>query len=152
MAIETGDRFHYWKVLKKSPDFIGDGNHKYYYCLCVCHSTKHVRSDDLIRGTSKSCGCQKSKDLMSIVGKKFGRWKVLELGKMIDSHRYALCRCECGFRSEVRISSLKQGQTKSCGCYRDDVHRKIRKGKKQVHIGGKRYCVWSKNYKQKFGG
>lgn len=31
----------------------------YYYCKCVCGKMKTVRSDSLIDGTARSCGCMK---------------------------------------------------------------------------------------------
>ena len=48
---------------------------------------------------------------------KFSRWTVLEYkgqGKW-------LCKCECGNLKEVRSSHLKNGASKSCGCYGHEV-------------------------------
>lgn len=150
MALEIGERYHYWRVLQKSED-IGDPKHSYYLCECVCHRKLHVREDSISSGKSKSCGCMVSRGLLEIVGRKYNSWTVLKLGDMRQGHRYAKCVCDCGFRSEVRISSLKQGQTKSCGCFRDKSHSEKRKGIKMVIVRGKKYHAWSSNYKRVTG-
>lgn len=44
----------------------------------------------------------------------FGRWTVL--GKL--SGRVVLCRCSCGTKRIVNVSTLRRGKSRSCGCYR----------------------------------
>lgn len=55
-------------------------------------------------------------------GEKYGKLAVLgEVRKAgADGRRYraALCRCECGKQVTPRISSLKSGDARSCGCSR----------------------------------
>lgn len=53
----------------------------------------------------------------NIVGQKFSRLTVLKLiGR--DKHQSILwlCECECGNKIKVNTTSLKTGNTKSCGC------------------------------------
>lgn len=36
-----------------------------------------------------------------------------------------LCQCQCGTIKTVRSDHLVSGKTRSCGCLRDDTHRKM---------------------------
>jgi hypothetical protein len=55
-----------------------------------------------------------------LVGQTFGRLTVLEdCGSDYWGHRWR-CRCECRNVVEVAGRHLRNGGTKSCGCYRDD--------------------------------
>jgi hypothetical protein len=55
-------------------------------------------------------------------GEKYGKLAVLEevqkTGKGGRRYRAARCRCECGKEVTPRISSLKSGDARSCGCSR----------------------------------
>lgn len=61
-----------------------------------------------------------------LIGQKFGRLTVIEKaedyiqpnGKHIQRW---LCRCECGHDIVVRSGNLKNGNTKSCGCYSREI-------------------------------
>jgi hypothetical protein len=56
-------------------------------------------------------------------GEKYGRLTVIrEVQKAAaDGRRYraAVCRCDCGKEITPHVSSLKSGDTRSCGCSRD---------------------------------
>ena len=51
---------------------------------------------------------------MDVVGKRFGRLTVI---KSLEKNKL-LCKCDCGNETEVLHSSLKTGNTQSCGCLR----------------------------------
>ncbi len=54
-----------------------------------------------------------------ITGQKFGR--LTALYKLHNGHKnsiYWLCNCDCGNLSEVNGAQLRNGQVRSCGCYR----------------------------------
>jgi len=110
--------FGYWQVLSKAPHEIGDLQHQYVLARCVCMRKNYVRVDDLKAGKSKSCGCGKSRELLKVVGTTHNRWTILELGPVINTHRYAKCRCSCGYTSLLRLTSVLRGHSKSCGCYK----------------------------------
>ncbi len=60
----------------------------------------------------------------SYVGQKFNRLTVFSLmgyTKDDNARSYWLCRCDCGNFSIVALYKLKNGTTKSCGCYRLQV-------------------------------
>jgi hypothetical protein len=50
----TGKKFNRWTVLSFSRRV---GKRYYWICRCECGTVKEVRSDGLISGTRKSCGC-----------------------------------------------------------------------------------------------
>jgi hypothetical protein len=41
--------------------------------------------------------------------------------------QYQVCTCDCGNAGVFSVGSMKQGQTKSCGCLREETPRKNRK-------------------------
>lgn len=110
--------YAFWRVLDPSPSHVGAGDHhRYWQCQCVCSVKKHVREDDLKSGKSKSCGCRKSTKLLNDVGKRFNRWEILAIEDVKQGgHRYVSVRCDCGYLATRRLSSIKQGASKSCGC------------------------------------
>lgn len=58
---------------------------------------------------------------MDLSGKKFGRWTV-QSERIVRPPNQIMwrCICECGTDKYVSINTLKNGESKSCGCYRDD--------------------------------
>jgi len=57
-----------------------------------------------------------------IIGKKYGRLTVLQISKKRSSNKAYLykCQCQCGKIIYVRLSHLKDGDIKSCGCLFDE--------------------------------
>lgn len=60
--------------------------------------------------------------VIDLLGRKFNLLTVIGLDNertsSQNSHRYWVCKCECGNIISVRESKLVRGETKSCGCYR----------------------------------
>lgn len=55
---------------------------------------------------------------LDLVGKSFNRWTVEDrLPNTTKGQTVFRCLCICGNRSEVLGSSLKNGKSKSCGCF-----------------------------------
>ena len=66
--------------------------------------------------------------LIDITGNNYGRLTVIEpAGKEGTGAALWKCRCECGNEIITRGASLKSGHTKSCGCYKSDIHSTHRK-------------------------
>lgn len=60
--------------------------------------------------------------LIDMTGKKFGRLTVLKRGPNTRAGKVAWeCLCECGAHTIVDSSSLVSGNTRSCGCLRNDL-------------------------------
>jgi len=67
------------------------------------------------------------------LNKKYGRWIVF--GREIrDVHgiRHALVKCECGVCRYVAVRSLETGKSKSCGCLRKEILKKLHQTHKQT--------------------
>lgn len=59
---------------------------------------------------------------LNLTGQRFSRLLALrDSGKRERGEVMWLCECDCGKLVEVLGSSLKRGNTKSCGCLRRDV-------------------------------
>lgn len=87
-------------------------------CSCECGGEKITDALSLKRGDCKSCGCIRPNHgvrgrFVDLTGEKFGKLTVVGRGKSMW-----LCQCDCGRQCEVRSDSLKNGNTKSCGCLR----------------------------------
>jgi hypothetical protein len=107
----------------------GKKRQKAYKCLCDCGNIKNIRRNNLVSGTSKSCGCKKlhsnkNFDTTSLLGKTFGRLTVTgfaykerkKTNKRTVSIGHWNCICTCGEQCVKTKSNLKSGNTKSCGC------------------------------------
>lgn len=63
-----------------------------------------------------------------LVGRRFGRLSVLQRCETDDRKRRWTCLCDCGNVKVVQERHLKQGHTKSCGCYqRERASQAVRK-------------------------
>lgn len=100
-------------------------------CLCKCGEIIIVKTVDLNRESVKSCGCLIKEFGISLKpGEIFGRLTTISYkkGKWI-------CLCECGITVEVKTGSLKNGNTKSCGCLNTERRRsrvnKLVEGKRE---------------------
>lgn len=98
---------------------------------------------------------------LHLEGQKFGRLVALkETGKR-TSRGFILweCLCDCGNKVEVASSLLKNGNTKSCGCYQRDQASKYSKrhGLSDTPIHNvwktiKQRCLNEKNHDFKYYG
>lgn len=89
-----------------------------WQCRCECGLEAIVKGANLSSGKTKSCGCiNTGPKPESIAGEKFGRLTaVARAGRDKDRGSFWLCNCDCGVESLVRISALRSGQVRSCGC------------------------------------
>lgn len=64
-------------------------------------------------------------DAESYIGKIFNRLTVHSLERLPNNKGHAViwtvCICSCGKEKRVTLSNLKQGQTKSCGCLKNET-------------------------------
>ena len=62
-----------------------------------------------------------------IIGKKYGRLTVLQRSDNQSSNKAYLykCQCECGKIIYTRLSHLKDGDIKSCGCLFEENSKKL---------------------------
>lgn len=80
-----------------------------------------------------------SKDV--IVGAKFGRWTVLQIGvknpesKAKNPPSMALCQCECGTQRYKEYRDLYLERSLSCGCLRNEQVRERNLKNGEIQIG-----------------
>ena len=60
---------------------------------------------------------------IDLTGQQFGSWEVKRRDSL-GKHKQILwlCQCDCGSRGLVSGSDLKLGKSKSCGCYKRNLH------------------------------
>lgn len=119
----SGKRFTRLLVLKLSDK--STKRTKYWLCQCDCGNQVDIAGSSLkAEHGSKSCGCLRSelrrKSGKDYAGHIFGKLLVIrrDFSSRKDHNPHWLCKCECGGETIVSISSLKKGETVSCGCFR----------------------------------
>ena len=80
--------------------------------------------------------------LIDLTGKRFGRLTVLEKveNKGKTTNARWLCLCDCGNTTEVLGTTLRRGESTSCGCYRAEYWGK--KLKKHGESGTRLATEW----------
>ena len=58
---------------------------------------------------------------VDLTGQKFGRLTVVRFDHSQNGRKYYLCQCDCGNLKTVSSHSLKDGNTKSCGCLHKEI-------------------------------
>lgn len=110
------------KVIGRAPN---KNNKVYWLCECDCGTILPVRSDQLTRGVTRSCGCYHKEIAMKIgqnnfkdlTNQTFGKLTAKKFVKKDGQDKYYwICECECGNTVEVLGTSLTNGNTRSCGC------------------------------------
>lgn len=133
-----GQQFGRWTVIADAPS---QNQKTYWHCRCECGTERDVAAISLKNGSSKSCGCwniDKSKSKgHDLTGQRFGRLVVLEKDLTKTNRPHWKCQCDCGNIIRVQGSNLTTGNTKSCGCYKNELTsaRLMRdlRGKKQQY-------------------
>ena len=92
-------------------------NNLYCKCKCNCGNVVYILKRDILNGKISNCGCGFDKQkYSSIIGKKYGKLKVLDVEKDKNTIYY-LCKCDCGNIIKVSGLALKNKETPPhCGC------------------------------------
>lgn len=135
MSSITNEKFSDWEV-------IGQGSKKHKLkCKCSCGTIREVSIYDLKSGTSKSCGCNKHKNIDGLIGKHFSEWEVLGY----TGKQKLNCKCSCGEVRDIDKQSLLTGRSKSCGHGRTKIDNTLDITNKQ--IGEWRVLRYCNNHK-----
>ena len=67
--------------------------------------------------------------IIDMTGQRFGRLTVVSRVKSHNSNAKWLCKCDCGNYTEVLGTTLRRGESNSCGCLRSDYWKE----KKTTH-------------------
>ena len=149
----TGQQFGLLTVIQR--DFNPHkGKEAWWLCQCECGKQKAIRGSDLRRGKTKSCGCLSIKQAkiniisahkknnnknnnnnnnknnqQSLIGKIFGKLKVIEELSEKDKYGYRQwkCLCECGNITISNTNALNNGKKLSCGCLKSKGEMVIQK-------------------------
>lgn len=129
----TGRRFGRLTIIVERGRYVYPSGHqtKYFLVRCDCGTEKLIRLNDLSK--TRSCGClqreKASSRKIAMVGRRFGRLLVVkELAPIIRDYgsgphptRNFLCRCNCGNNAIVAGGHLRNGHSKSCGCWKKEA-------------------------------
>lgn len=129
-----------WEILS---EYLGGKNlnRKYYNIKCnKCGTLDKVRSDSV---ENKTCKCVRpinNRAKLIESGERFGLLTVDSVSHSNNGIYYNVV-CDCGNKKILSGSQLRQGYTKSCGCYKESII-----GRKVENHGlssTKEYSVWS---------
>lgn len=102
-------------------------NKKCSYCVCKCDCGEYINLEpyELTSGKRISCGCDAyervgAKLRKDVTGNKYGRLTVKEVF-WVNGKSRCICVCDCGNEIETSTSSVINGVTKSCGCYKKEI-------------------------------
>ena len=84
--------------------------------------------------------------LIDLTGKRFGKLTVIERSKDKISPNGQiqpmwLCRCDCGNETIVKGRMLREGRSKSCGCF--NIERTIERNTTHGKRGTRLYRIWA---------
>lgn len=118
----VGKKFNMLTVIKEVEE--RKGNSIQYLCICDCGKEVIKVGSSVKSGRVKSCGCyikgRFEEDIKKEIGKKYNKLTVMKNVRKKDQWRL-VCKCECGGETITSKNSLVTGQTKSCGCLRDET-------------------------------
>ncbi len=111
----TGLQFTNWTVLG---DFRQNKGVTEWLCRCTCGTERFVNAKNLLRGTSKGCGCTRARTgrAADLTNRRFGMLTALRRVENRGNLVCWECVCDCGNHKIVTAHNLYGGHTKSCGC------------------------------------
>jgi hypothetical protein len=77
---------------------------------------------------------------LDITGEIFGRLKVMSFSHVEKGYTYWNCDCQCGNSIIVRGGGLTFGNSKSCGCLRNEINTRIHTKHNMCY--SKIYKIW----------
>ena len=80
-----------------------------------------------------------------LIGKKFNRFTIIKRDINHNGLKHFICQCDCDEIKSVRLSSLINGHSKSCGCLKSEINSKNGKLRMTTHGGTKTrlYHIWT---------
>jgi hypothetical protein len=80
--------------------------------------------------------------IIDLTGQRFGKITVMEFyGTTKARQAIWTCRCDCGNEINVRASSLRNGDTKSCGCLQRKISKEVNTKHGEAHT--RLHYIWS---------
>lgn len=109
---EVGNKYGFLTVIERTRD---KNNKTTWLCKCECGNFATFRGSDLRNKKIVSCGCKKKK-YIDESNNKYGLLTVIKRVGVNSSGVLWECLCECGNLIVTNGRSLRNGDTKSCGC------------------------------------
>lgn len=110
----TGQKFGKWTVIER---VVSNTCQPKFLCRCECGTERIIASQNLRKGNTTSCGCDRKK-YIDLTGQRFGR--LVAVRRVENNHKWGfvnfLCKCDCGNEKIVGGYALRQGKALSCGC------------------------------------
>ena len=124
----TGERYGKLTVLERAEDAVyPSGKLVRWLCQCDCGNVITVIGCNLSK--TNSCGCDmRGHNLQDLSGQRFGILTAIERvdNKILPCGQHQTmwkCLCDCGAVVNVRAATLKNGDTRSCGCIKSHGER-----------------------------
>jgi len=140
----TGQKFGTVNVISQANDKISENGCRTIMWNCVCDCGNHFVTSSSSLKNLKTCRKCMGEDL---TGKKFGRLTVLRRGGYKGREKLWWCQCDCGSAEKLIYGKyLKNGKTKSCGCYSSELTKEYNKTKKkynQYDLSGEYGIGWT---------
>jgi len=130
--------YGYWTVLEEIKTTKAG---KHWLCKCICGNYSIIPTSTLNAGRSTKCNeCmyKNRENLEGMIGRKFGKWLVLEYAGWKNRYYQFLCECECGNKNILYSADLRAGKTTKC----QHCHNKVCAIKHGLHRS-KIYKVWT---------
>ena len=143
LELNTGQKFNHWTVMQED---IPNKNGRRYLCQCDCGDIHSLNLQALIEGRTKCC---KKCNFEDLTGKRFGRLTVIERTDNKQNRITWRCICDCGNEVLVISKSLKNNNTKSCGCLNAEL-AKIRATKYNNYNLNNEYGIGYDSLNNKF--
>jgi 5-methylcytosine-specific restriction endonuclease McrA len=102
------------------------GRNKWLF-KCTCGNETEAALNNVLTGTTKSCGCLRTKPhrRIDLLNKRFGRLVVVSYAETKNGKAIWHCVCDCGKELNVSYLRLSRDHTKSCGCLQYEMRRKL---------------------------
>lgn len=133
-----------------------------FECDCGKKIIRRASNITTKNSRTKSCGHlnEKGSPKENLVGQKFNRLTVIKyIGSSERRKNRWLCKCDCGKLVKVETSHLKDGSTKSCGCFNQerigDFNRKTGQTNTRLHyvyLNMLNRCYRKNSYSYKYYG
>lgn len=129
--LKIGDKIKCFEIIGNS---FQEGGVWRILCKCQCGTIKNMTISSIVKGSTKSCGCElvnyrtnQSGAKQLNIGDSFGRLEVTDQAYQLESIWFVPVVCDCGTSKNIRYSYLisKQQPTKSCGCLNTEIIAKI---------------------------
>lgn len=125
--IEVGETYGRLTVLERLNERT-NSKRIMYLRKCSCGNAVKRTVTNILGTKVPSCGCVQHEVKIEMVGKRFGRWTVIERASKEVKGVYWLCRCDCGTERVVNGRMLRTGGSVSCGCYAREASSQRMKG------------------------